>query len=233
MVEQRPPVEIRYDFIFPDGTRDTHRLRFDPLTFELLDRPSEGPDWTLLERQRCPNCTLSSAETRHCPAALAISPYMERWSRLFSFEAVRVEVTTDTRTVVKDTSVQRAFGSLLGLLLATSGCPRMDFLRPMARFHLPFADELETVYRAASMHLLAHHFRRERGKDASFEFDDLVQSYRELQVVNAHLAARLRTTSEKDGVLNAVVLLDALARSLPPFIGEGLAELRGLFGEDG
>lgn len=229
MVEQRPPVDIRYDFIFPDGTRDTHRLRFDSRTLELLDGATDGPDWTLLERQRCPNCPMSAEESRHCPAALAIAPYMERWSRLFSFEDVRVEVTTDSRTVVKDTSVQRAFGSLLGLLLATSGCPRTGFLRPMARFHLPFADEVETAYRATSMHLLAHYFRRERGEAVDFDFDDLVERYRELQVVNSHLAARLRATSEKDGVLNAVVLLDVLARTLPHFIDDRLKELRGWF----
>lgn len=229
MADSNSHFEIRYEFIFPDQSRDTHLLRFDRETFEYLDRETDGPEWTRLEREQCPNCPLSTEDTTHCPAALTISPFMERWSKLFSFEEVQVEVSTSERTIIKKTSVQHAFGSLLGLLLSTSGCPRLSFLRPMGRFHLPFADEAETVYRATSMHLLSLYFRQEDGEELEFGFDELVEQYRELQIVNSHLAARVRSTSEKDGVLNAVVLLDALAHALPYSISEKLAGLRSFF----
>ena len=45
--------------------------------------------------------------------------------------------------------------SVLGLIMATAGCPWTDRFRPMARFHLPFASEAETVYRSVCMFLLA------------------------------------------------------------------------------
>ena len=37
--------------------------------------------------------------------------------------------------------------------MALSGCPVLEQLKPMARFHLPFASVEETIYRAASMYL--------------------------------------------------------------------------------
>ncbi len=54
-----------------------------------------------------------------------------------------------------ETTAQQAMSSVLGLIMATAGCPWTDRLRPMARFHLPFASEAETVYRSVCMFLLA------------------------------------------------------------------------------
>ena len=56
---------------------------------------------------------------------------------------------------MRETSAQQAMSSVLGLIMATSGCPWTDRLRPMARFHLPFASEAETLYRSVGMFLLA------------------------------------------------------------------------------
>ena len=57
--------------------------------------------------------------------------------------------------------------------MATSGCPHMDFFKPMARFHLPLANAEETVYRATSMYLLAQYFLQREGKEADMELEGL------------------------------------------------------------
>ena len=54
--------------------------------------------------------------------------------------------------------------SLIGIYMVTSGCPIMDKLRPMARFHLPFASTEETIYRAISTYLLGQYFLEQKGK---------------------------------------------------------------------
>ena len=47
--------------------------------------------------------------------------------------------------------------------------------------------------------------------------------------VNAGLAERLREATHEDSTLNAVVLLDVFAKTLPMVIEESLEELRHLF----
>ena len=84
-----------------------------------------------------------------------MAPAVESLKELVSFDTVGVTVTQAERTVHAETSAQQALSSVLGLIMATSGCPWTDRLRPMARFHLPFASEAETVYRSVCMFLLA------------------------------------------------------------------------------
>ena len=42
--------------------------------------------------------------------------------------------------------------------IATSGCPNVDFLRPMARFHLPLAN-LDGLTRVVGMYFLGQYYR--------------------------------------------------------------------------
>lgn len=61
---------------------------------------------------------------------------------------------TEERTYSKDTLLQQGLASLLGIVMTTSGCPVLEPLKPMVRFHLPFATLTETVYRMVSMCLV-------------------------------------------------------------------------------
>lgn len=154
---------------------------------------------------------------------------MEGCGGLISYEKVRLEVTTPERTVSKNTTAQTGISSLLGLIVATSGCPHTGFFKPMARFHLPFASETETIYRASSMYLLAQFFIRKQGGEADLDMEGLVKIYRNLQIVNTALATRLRAASQQDAAVNAVVLLDSFAKTLPYTIADSLDEIRFLF----
>ena len=96
--------------------------------------------------------------------------------------------------------------SVLGLIMATAGCPWTDRLRPMARFHLPFASEAETVYRSVCMFLLA----RELAGAARLQgFAALEELYENLHVVNRDMSRRLGAATRTDPARNAMALLDA------------------------
>jgi hypothetical protein len=146
-----------------------------------------------------------------------------------SYEKIHVNVTTEVRSISQDTTAEEGIGSLMGLVSATSGCPHTAFFKPLARFHLPFSGPAETICRVASMYLLGQYFRRKEGLDADLELSGLTKIYDDVQVVNASVAARLRSATEKDSMLNAIVLLDMYAKTLSNAIEQSLEEVHYLF----
>ena len=223
-------MNIQYRLRFADDSERLFDLHLDEQTLQLIaEEDAAYPPWTALDYHRCPNCPLDIAAHPHCPAACAITDIVSASSDLFSYTQVNVEVRTPERVITTDTPLQRAVSSLLGLALATSGCPHTAFFRPMARFHLPFASEEETIYRVTSMYLLAQYFRRKRGDEPDMDLSGLTEIYRNLQVVNKHMAGRLRAASDRDATVNAVVILDMFAIALSYTIDESLQEIRYLF----
>jgi hypothetical protein len=103
----------------------------------------------------------------------------------------------------------------------------------MAHYHLPFSSREETVYRVVSTYLLAQYFRRQQGKPADTGLEGLKAHYRELQQVNQGMAARLGAIRHEQGdsSVNALVLLDLFAHSLPDSIDADLEELLPAFQE--
>ncbi|MDN5353885.1 MAG: hypothetical protein PWQ09_641 [Candidatus Cloacimonadota bacterium] len=51
-----------------------------------------------------------------------------------------MKVESKNRNYVKDTTIQRGVSSMLGMFLVSSGCPVLTKLKPVVKFHLPFAD---------------------------------------------------------------------------------------------
>jgi hypothetical protein len=220
-------LRIRYGFDLPDGSKKQVDLRFDPATFRLCNKvPAEPPFWTELKFSQCANCPLSGDEHRHCPSALHMAPAVESLKELVSFDTVGVTVTQAERTVHAETSAQQALSSVLGLIMATSGCPWTDRLRPMARFHLPFASEAETVYRSVCMFLLA---RELVGTVESPGFAQLKDLYENLHVVNRDMSRRLGAATRTDPARNAMALLDSYTTLLPAALESSLEELKPLF----
>lgn len=216
---------VVYHFKFADGRN---------LSLGVDDAPScseaDLPNWTRMEVHQCENCPLSSTSHPRCPMAVRLVRFVDLMGTLHSYEEATVRVDTQERSVEKETTVQRAAGALMGLLSASSDCPRVGFLRPMAHFHLPFANEDETVYRTASTYLLAQYFLAQNGGEPDWTFEGLKSNYNELRKVNAAMAKRLRDAAQLDGVLNALVLLDLLAQALPYSIDERLGQLASIFG---
>lgn len=225
------PVRIRYRFVLPDGRRESFDLKFDPQDFRLLNpQPAELPFWTALDCKQCENCPLKVETHPHCPVAVHLVGIIERLEKLVSYDQVRIDVVTAERTVTHETTAQQALSSLLGLIIATSGCPRTEFLRPMARFHLPFASELETVYRSVSMYALAQLIKAGNGTPPDTSLEGLKKAYGELHRVNRGLAKRIGAATGGDPARNAVALLDAYTTLLPNAIEQALADMRPLFG---
>jgi len=130
------------------------------------------------------------------------------------------------RTVYAEIAAQSAMSSVLGLIMATSGCPWTDRLRPMARFHLPFASELETVYRSVCMFLLARELALV-GETPGFA--RLIALYENLHVVNRDMSRRLGAATRTDPARNAMALLDSYTTLLPAALESSLQELKPLF----
>ena len=128
-----------------------------------------------------------------------------------SCEDVDVLISTEARTYMKRTSVQAGVSSLVGLYMATAGCPIMQRLRPMVYCHLPFATLEETVYRVLAMYMLAQHFVYREGGEPDWELKGLVKVYDDVRLVNEHFARRLMCAAREDASLNALVQLDVLA----------------------
>jgi hypothetical protein len=224
-------IRISYIFSMPSGPSQVFNLRLEAERLQLrVETDSNGaPEWTALGFHQCSNCPLSVETHPQCPAALGLADLVTRSEGLVSYDEVEVQVRTDERIISQKTTAQKGISALMGLIMATSGCPHASFFKPMARFHLPLASEEETIYRVTSMYLLAQFFRKLDGRDANLELDGLTRIYEEMQEVNTSMASRLRAATETDSSVNAIVLLDIYAKTLPIVIEESLEEIRYLF----
>ena len=222
-------LRVEYRFCQEDRCIFGYRLELDGERLEPVADQSTAPDWARLDNQRCPGCPLDADRHPWCPAARALAPLALCGSELPSYAEIRLEVVTEERTVSAMTSLQRALSSLSGLLIATSGCPHTAFLKPMARFHLPLASDLETVFRATAAYALAQYFLHRDGKPVDLDFSGLHARYARLHEINRCLARRLGAVCAQDAAVNGLVLLDTLARSVPYTVSDSLAELQPLF----
>lgn len=218
-----------YKFDFPDGHQKQFFIDFDSqsLQSELIDE-NKYPDWTQLEYHQCVNCPLTSEEYLYCPLAINLVPIIYWCKDLVSYDEVDVTVTSAEREIRAHTSLQKAVSSLLGLLMSSSACPKMKFLRPLARFHLPLATHEETIFRAVSTSFLKKYFDDENNTD-EHSLDELKKQYQELQNLNRFMAERIRGAIRKDAAVNAIVLLDVLSKKVSFSLDDSLQQIRYLF----
>jgi hypothetical protein len=208
------PITFHYRFDFGDGVSKEFEIHLDADSLELIDRPADPPpDWARLDNHRCANCPLVG-QVEYCPVAVNLAQVVESFKDSISYEVAVVTVTTPMRTYQKATSLQRGISSIIGIYNVTSNCPHLDRLRPMARFHLPFASVEETAYRATSMYLLAQYFAARRGDTPDWDLDNLRRIYEALVPVEVGLSRRLRFASRNDANVNAVIVLSVFGQEL-------------------
>ena len=170
-----------------------------------FDRPPVGgdlPAWTRLETDKCPHCPLPDAPGAHCPAAADLVPLVERFSALSSIDQIDVLVVTPQYEARKRTDTQTALSALMGLILATSACPILGRMRPLAHMHMPFGTATEMVYRIVSMHLLSCFLRGE-----SVTLDGLDGFFSDIDRLNHAFFGRLNRAVQRDASINALVAL--------------------------
>lgn len=224
------PIRITYRIRLNDKVTEVFDFDLDGETFELQSTPVENPPkWTELGFKQCSHCPLDAEQHPHCPMALQLHKVVERFHNTRSIDEVQLEVITEERTVVQTTALQRVLSSMLGLIFPTCGCPKTDYMRPMARFHLPLANEEETVFRVAGMYLLAQYFLTNNGKKGQFAFDGLIKIYEDFHILNKAIASRLQFATDSDSSKNAITLLDMYSSLVPMLLEDQLAEIRGVF----
>lgn len=187
------------------------------------------PFWALLNHKRCTNCPLDPNKQAYCPVASNFVEIALQFKDLISHENVQVTVTTEERVYSKNTTIQHGLSPLIGIIMTTSGCPIMEYLKPMVRFHLPFASIEETVFRMVSMSFLVQYYRSQEGKQTEWTLEGLNRVYAEVSVVNRDFANRLRDAAEKDANINALVNLDVFAAMVPLVADETLESLKPYF----
>lgn len=226
-----PDFIIKYVFSLKDSRVIEYNIRLDPETYQIKSTPhSEIPYWCKLDYMRCSHCTKSDQEKEYCPIALNLVDIIEVFKDILSFEIIDAVVETNQRKYVKnDVSVQEALSSLVGIIMVTSGCSNLDKLRPMVKFHLPFASVEETVYRATSMYMLAQYFRAQEGKEIDLSMRELIDLYHKINQINITFCKRLQEISEANANLNAIVILDTFSQMIPMKIEKTLEDFKGLF----
>ncbi|MCX6138659.1 MAG: hypothetical protein NTV54_14330 [Ignavibacteriales bacterium] len=223
------PLSYRYVFAFEDGTEKVFDLHLHPDTLELLrENHAAPPEWTRLDYYPCENCPLIG-HVEYCPIAVNFATLVAEFHQTVSYEKTTVTVTAPERTYRKETTVQKGLSSILGIYMTTSNCPIMDDLRPMARFHLPFATPTETLYRAVSAYLTAQFFVMREGKEPDWALTSLVDIYKKVSKVNEGFSKRISHASKKDANVNAVIILHSFGESIPFYIEHGLSEIGFLF----
>jgi len=222
-------LEITYSYTFQDQRKIDFPIVLKKEILSLLNTPSgEPPFWADLDFERCSVCSLN-AGVKHCPIAVNLAPVVEAFKDFYSYESVLVVATTRERSYSKSATIQEGLSAMLGIIMVTSGCPVMERLKPMVRFHLPFAAMEETTYRMLSMYLIAQIYHHRKGEYADWELHGLSTIYKDVGAVNVSFAKRLRAAAVKDANVNAMVNLDCLAKVVPFMVKEMLEEMEGYF----
>lgn len=212
MSAPEPPVEFVYRFILAKGKAKEFRFTLDPESLTLTGPlPKKLPDWTKLEHNKCSNCPLKEKDSPHCPAAVSLVDVVDAFSDCLSYEEADVEIETRVRKSAKRVPLAAGIRSMIGLRLASSGCPILDRLKPLVRTHLPFATWDETAMRVVGAYLLGQYFIAKRGGKPDWEMKRLVSFYDEIKTVNRALCERVRPHCEQDAPINAVAELDSIA----------------------
>jgi len=222
-------INIRYQLSFADK-QEQFDFRIHSETYELLeDKESNAPEWAKLEHHKCSHCPLNKEEHPYCPLALHLNDVVDRLHDTTSIDQVEMELATGNRRVIESTTMQNAVGSMLEIIYPASGCPKTRLMRPQARFYVPAGSEAENVYRITGMYLLAQYFRQKTNKSGSFDFEELIEFYSDLNILNKSIAGRLKGTTQSDSVKNAITLMDMYSTLIPLMLEDELVELRDLF----
>jgi hypothetical protein len=224
-------LEIVYTFEDDRGGTRVYPIRIDCDTcFLVSDVRGLHPPWTALGHRQCAVCPLTPESSPDCPIAVNICGLVEYFQDFYSTDIMHITVRTRERTFIKDAPAQTGLASIFGVIMATSGCPVMNFLKPMAKYHLPFATSEETIIRSTSMYLLAQYFVGKNGGIPDFSLERLARAYDDVRKVNEGMSRRINSVVKgKDATNNAIIILHTLTQLLDLAIDKKLDSLQGLF----
>lgn len=224
-------ISIVYHFKFSDEHQKTYTVELDEKTLRIVSCYDDSllTDWARLENKKCSHCPLDPQNHVFCPVAANLWRVVESFKDQFSDEKTTVTVLTKERAYIKKAQLQNGIFGIFGLIMATSGCPYMDFLRPMARFHLPFSSVQETLVRTVSFYLLRQYFVAKRNGTPDFELKCLGDHYEKVKEVNEGIIIRIRAIAQKDANSSAVIILNCFADLLTSELSKDFSSLEFLF----
>lgn len=226
---QQELIRYSYNFQFDDGSVKVFELLLDPQTLELRSGPNPTkPEWARLTFHQCENCPLGE-DVEYCPVAVNLATLIEEFKFNHSTDNAFVVVDGPDRSYVKEATVQKGLSSIMGIVMVTSNCPVLDKLRPMVRFHLPFASSLETIYRSVSMYLISQYLEMKKGGTPDWNLDKLVEVYKEVSKVNKGMWNRLSNAAKLDANVNALIILNSFGDALRHSVKTGLDEIAKIF----
>ena len=230
-MERKHPFRFDYQFQFEDGPIKTYHIALDPKTLSLIPDTHryQTPDWTRLKYHQCSNCPLDIDVHPFCPIAVNIMELVETFKNVLSYHNCTVICETEDRTYSKKTSIMEGLSTIFGVIMATSNCPIMDFLKPMARFHLPFSSVEETTARTTSIYMLGQYFKSKDRNNIEIDLKTLENHYGQVKLVNEGIIKRISNVSNLDADKNAIVTLHSLSLFLSMEIDCSLSTLEYIF----
>ena len=220
-------VEYRYSF---EGGKSAHFIVDENVASEKNTCYSQSrPSWAKLGFNQCSNCPLSEHEQEYCPATLAIMDIIEFFSSETSYTKCRCEVNLGDKTILVSRPIQDALYPLIGLRMATSSCPHFYRLRPMARFHDPFANPFETVCRSISFYLMTQFFNNKGKSPWESDLSGLKKFYKNINKVNSAMVSRLNGAGVMDAAPNCIVILSVFGSSVHYFFEDFMKAFEQLF----
>ncbi len=219
-------IVYNYKFVLNNRVEKEFSVLLDAKTLNLVQRENRKryPEWTKLDFFKCPNCSLDEKQYRFCPVAVNMIEIIDFFSGFKSHNEVDVIIESAARKYIKHVTLQKGLSSLIGICMVANDCSIMAKMKPMVRYHLPFATQQETKYRVVSMYLLAQYFLWKHGKKPDWELEELVKIYNDIQIVNKNFGKRFSAIQGKDANVNALVLLDCFADFVVVSINENIME---------
>ena len=209
-------IKIVYEFKLGTGSEKKFIVQLDPETLAFVGEHKETPPaWTRLDFEQCSNCPLNTTLTKYCPVAVNLSGIAREFREVTGSDKATVTVAVKERAYFKSGSLQEGLSPLLGIIMTTSGCPIMEPLKPMVRYHLPFAGLDETVFRTISMYLMAQFIRSQSGKKPEWTLEGLFRIYGEVKKLNKDFGLRMRAAARSDANIHALVKLNVFAVMVP------------------
>ncbi len=185
-------------------------------------------EWTALENEKCPSCTLDPAVDPQCPVAVILASYAKELFNRHSTDSVTVRAwsAAGRLLVLPGIQLQEVTGELVRLAVFQSGCPIGRKMRRAVEFLPPFPDDQE-ITKSFALHLALEDRRHKR---ALFEFgkNPIVKDLNELTSLFECLSRRIRPITLGDAQVNGVLIYHSLAMmmaiSLPEQIQSSLKE---------
>ena len=219
-------MKVKYNFEFDDNRNLSYEIDVDRSELKDDIDKSKAPDWVLLSHCKCSNCPLTESDTSVCPAAFDIQDVIEDFKSQSASQKVNINVIASDRSYSKRTNVEEGLRSLMGLILATSKCPILSQLKPMAMHHMPFSSSNEFILRSVSVYLLQQYFEYREDRAPDWNLKGLISRNKQLQLVNQALWQRVHLDNDNDSNLKTLLSFFSMSSSVSVSLESQLQKLR-------